>query len=103
MGLQLREIRISFGGRCVQALHLAVVIGIPNPEGKAVREILMAVGCGVLPQNSARRLCFLAVKRFMFRRESQCPIEKVSEFMDGGGRGRDIDPFFTVQGKPDTG
>lgn len=103
MSRELREIRISFWGRCAQAFQLAFIIGIPNPEGEAVGKVFAAVGQRILPKDRAGGVRLLVVKHFMLRRESQRPIEKVSEFVDGGERGRDIYPFFTVRGESDTG
>ena len=76
MGLQLREIRINFWGRCAQAFQLAFIIEIPNPEGEAVGKVFAAVGQRILPQDRAGGVRLLAIKRFMLRREAEGPSRK---------------------------
>ena len=103
MSRELREIRISFWGRCAQAFQLAFIVGIPNPEGEAVGKVFAAVGQRILPKDRAGGVRLLVVKRFMLRREAEGPIKKVPEFMEGGGRDRDVNPSLAIRGESNAG
>ena len=79
-----------------KGFHAFFVASVFDPVGKAVREVFPGVGFGIVPQRRGGSFC--TKELFMLCRESQHPIEKMSEFVERRAGIREVDGFLAVVG-----
>ena len=96
-------LEICTGLRCIfsKALHHFRIVAVDDAVGKAVCEVFSGIGFGIVPQRRGGSFC--TKELFMLCRESQRPIEKMSEFVERRAGLRDVDGFLSVVGGSSAG
>ena len=94
--LQFLEICTGLRRILSKDLHHFRIVAVDDAVGKAVCEVFSGVGFGIVPQRRGGSFC--TKELFMLCRESQHPIEKMSEFVERRAGLRDVDGFPAVIG-----